>query len=369
MALINVTKYKQAFLVLLCTLVLSAILILKNESSFNLLVNQNVYSSSYTDENLEGNSTCTLQNDSGLNFTYTLGEKYLYAFAGISIDAYNNSESETSHKNILLDLSQFETMQFDMESKHGKKIPVQVLTFLKGHSVEGDNNTLIFYEQFLEYNPDLNIQTIPLERFAIPNWWRKTHPNVKTEQLKVALKSVKAINVQSCIILPRNKVDNYDIKSMHFTSKNYHFATALIIGIVFSTFLFVVTYLKQKKMLVISYKEIESKNTTLKSSQGNEILNYINENYSEAELSVESIEKSLRLSTNKLGEILKKETNLSFKQYLNSIRILEAKRLLSETELSISEIAYHVGYSNVSHFNRVFKNLENCSPSAFREHK
>jgi AraC-like DNA-binding protein len=40
---------------------------------------------------------------------------------------------------------------------------------------------------------------------------------------------------------------------------------------------------------------------------------------------------------------------------------------LKETSLSISEIAYLVGYNNVTHFNRVFKEKIGISPSEFKE--
>ncbi|MFT6717186.1 MAG: YesN/AraC family two-component response regulator, partial [Saprospiraceae bacterium] len=297
------------------------------------------------------------------------GDQYQYAFTGISIDVYSDDDEVETKENIVLDLSDFESMEFQMKITSGKKIPVQLLAFLDGYSVQGDNNSLIFYEQFLDYDHSKRTQIIPLERFAIPNWWRKSHPNVKTDEFKIALKQIKAINVQSCIIIKKNVLDNYLISNIRFTSTNLHYLIILIVGATGSLFLFMYTYFKQKKMLVVSYSQIESQKTSPSQFQGNDILSYINKHYANPELSVLTLEKQLNVSKNKLSEILKGEANLSFKQYLNAIRVLEAKRLLSETDLSISEIAYQVGYSNVSHFNRVFKSLENCSPSFFKEEK
>jgi AraC-like DNA-binding protein len=45
----------------------------------------------------------------------------------------------------------------------------------------------------------------------------------------------------------------------------------------------------------------------------------------------------------------------------------EAKRLLKESEGTISEIAYSVGYNNVTHFNRVFKTETGIAPGDFRK--
>ncbi len=45
----------------------------------------------------------------------------------------------------------------------------------------------------------------------------------------------------------------------------------------------------------------------------------------------------------------------------------EAKRLLKETNQQISSIAFMVGYNNVQHFNRVFKEYTGIPPTLFRE--
>jgi len=344
----------------------SGVFYLDRKQSLDLLQRENVFSSSYTDKDLGGNSQSTLQNKQGLNFEYILGDQYQYAFSGISIDIYSDEEQVDTSRHMVLDLSEFEYMEFNMEISEGKKIPIQLLSFLNGYSEVGDNNSLVFYEQILDYESSKTRQTIPLERFAIPNWWRKSHPNIKTVDLKEALKKVRAINVQSCTIIEKYTSDSYLISGINFTSSNTYYLLTMIVGLTASGFLMMLVYFKQKKMLVVSYSQIESKKT-ITPTHGNDILQYINEHYVNPELSVVTIEKQLQVSKNKLSETLKKETNLSFKQYLNSIRVLEAKRLLSETNLSISETAYQVGYSNVSHFNRVFKSLENCSPSFFKE--
>ena len=57
----------------------------------------------------------------------------------------------------------------------------------------------------------------------------------------------------------------------------------------------------------------------------------------------------------------------TFKQYLNIIRITEAKRLLRETDNQITSCAYNVGYNNIPHFNRTFKQLEGISPKEYRK--
>lgn len=96
-------------------------------------------------------------------------------------------------------------------------------------------------------------------------------------------------------------------------------------------------------------------------------MNYIGLNFANPDLSVTDIQLALGISTREIGVIIKDELNSNFKTFLNNIRLTEVKRLLLESDLSISEIAYNTGYSNISHFNRIFKKEFEMSPSEFRE--
>ena len=73
------------------------------------------------------------------------------------------------------------------------------------------------------------------------------------------------------------------------------------------------------------------------------------------------------VNRNKINEVLKFELGLTFTSYLNKLRLTEAAKLLKEnTGLAVAEIAYSVGYSNVSYFNRLFKEEYGCTPKTFR---
>ncbi len=56
----------------------------------------------------------------------------------------------------------------------------------------------------------------------------------------------------------------------------------------------------------------------------------------------------------------------SYTSFLNSIRIKNAVHLLNASSLSITEIAYFVGYNNVTHFERIFRTIHGKSPREYR---
>ena len=84
-------------------------------------------------------------------------------------------------------------------------------------------------------------------------------------------------------------------------------------------------------------------------------------------LSLNIIAQRLNASPNYLGFLFHQNTGSYFSDYLNSLRINEAKRLLTETDESIDDISLAVGYSNVNYFYRVFKSISGQSPNQFRK--
>ena len=60
---------------------------------------------------------------------------------------------------------------------------------------------------------------------------------------------------------------------------------------------------------------------------------------------------------------------MNLREYINQLRIEEAKRLLISTSMSISEIASYVGYYNISYFSTVFHKLVGVSPFDWRNEK
>ncbi|MBN7809326.1 helix-turn-helix domain-containing protein [Algoriphagus sp. H41] len=63
----------------------------------------------------------------------------------------------------------------------------------------------------------------------------------------------------------------------------------------------------------------------------------------------------------------KLHTRKTFTQYLQQVRISQAKKLLLESDLGVAEIAFQVGFENLSYFNRSFKSLTGLSPLAWRK--
>ena len=72
------------------------------------------------------------------------------------------------------------------------------------------------------------------------------------------------------------------------------------------------------------------------------------------------------VTPNYLSKLFKNNMNMNLREYINQLRIEEAKRLLLSTEMSVSEIASYVGYYNISYFSTVFHKIVGVSPFTWR---
>lgn len=87
----------------------------------------------------------------------------------------------------------------------------------------------------------------------------------------------------------------------------------------------------------------------------NRIKSYIASNYSDSALSVQSITQSLNLNNSYACSHFKKHTKMTINEYISRMRLNEAKRLIIAGDLTINEIALHVGYKDPNYFYRFFK--------------
>ncbi|OBR67596.1 hypothetical protein A7K91_22190 [Paenibacillus oryzae] len=74
----------------------------------------------------------------------------------------------------------------------------------------------------------------------------------------------------------------------------------------------------------------------------------------------------VNLSPNHFCKLFKKVTGKTFIDYLHTLRVQEAERLLLESDLPVTEIAERVGFSTITYFGRVFRKIRSQSPSSIR---
>jgi AraC-like DNA-binding protein len=98
----------------------------------------------------------------------------------------------------------------------------------------------------------------------------------------------------------------------------------------------------------------------------NRLLKYIHKNYTR-KITLEELSRSFNINKEYLCRVFKKVYGVSPIHYVNYLRLEKAKDLLSETDLSVTEISELVGFNSIHYLSRYFTEKEGITPIEFRQ--
>jgi len=97
------------------------------------------------------------------------------------------------------------------------------------------------------------------------------------------------------------------------------------------------------------------------------VIKLINDNIADNELNVDFLAKNIGMSRVHMYRKIKELTNQSAYDFIKTIRMQQASEILSKQKVNISEVAYALGYTNLSHFSNSFKEYFGMSPKEYSE--
>lgn len=106
--------------------------------------------------------------------------------------------------------------------------------------------------------------------------------------------------------------------------------------------------------------------TNKKSSYIEQFKNLVEIHFKELKRTSEYAEK-LSISANYLNSLVKEKLDISAENYIQNRVVLESERLLLNTDLSVTQISFELGFSDKSHFGKYFKKVAKESPNNFRK--
>ncbi|HEU0146988.1 MAG TPA: AraC family transcriptional regulator [Bradyrhizobium sp.] len=95
-------------------------------------------------------------------------------------------------------------------------------------------------------------------------------------------------------------------------------------------------------------------------------LGFIHQNFNR-EIALGDVAAIVGMSETAFSRFFKKNTGNTFSDHVTILRVAEACKLLSDTTTAITDICFEVGYSNISNFNRKFKERRGMTPSRYRD--
>ncbi|MEH0152615.1 AraC family transcriptional regulator [Limibacter armeniacum] len=111
--------------------------------------------------------------------------------------------------------------------------------------------------------------------------------------------------------------------------------------------------LKEKAGADLGYKRIQS------------VMDYLHCHFQQ-NLSIGEVAEQVNMSVTAFAHFFKRRTGMTFSAFVNELRIGHVTKQLVTTDKQVAEICYEAGFSNLSYFNKVFRNIHGMSPRTFR---
>ncbi|WP_440903868.1 helix-turn-helix domain-containing protein [Catenovulum sp. SX2] len=376
--------YKKAFISLVAMLIvciaISAFLINKTFVHSALLpkaqsaINWSAYVES--DSSRGGQSTAKLNDDQfSLDYTMHVQNGVDYPSASLAIELRNAVQQSDT-----IDLSSYNLLRFNVKCS-----PANVLTFI----VFTVDEQLTTKDNYLSYRapssyfscgPQWRQVEIDLTHLDLHDWWLEMFEQ-KLDSNNYNLNKVAKIQFGSTRQSPIGENAQVQINHLTLTGENWLYLYVLAVVLILTLFIYgfwlfknytkALTFELKNKILkerpVVAYQQLEITSHTEKDKQA--LFNYIATHYTNCELNLELVCTQTGLNRGKVNELLKDELGLTFTGYLNKVRLTEAARLLTnKVDANVAEIAFAVGYKNVSYFNKLFKEEYACTPKSFKSY-
>jgi len=306
-----------------------------------------------------------------LRFDYSIA-KSVEAFAGAEL-FFQDRKRQRIH----LDLSRYDSISLVVKCAPSNTLALSVATFVGGTK----------HEEYLTYrtpvayfscNDNEARVELDLTRLETPQWWFYLAQQDLTRQ-NYKLDKVSKISIGSTYQSPRDIRSEVQISALELKGRDRRplllFGGALLLAWSSFALWFFLEYARalivdvkgklQKDLPFVAYQQLSLE--PHRDKEKTALLQFIASHYADAELDLERVVEETGVNRNKVYDILKTEFGFTFSGYLNKLRLTEAARLLAEKDTAtVAEIAYSVGYGNVSYFNKLFKEEYGCTPKAFR---
>lgn len=375
--------YKKALLTLILLVVADALLaaffIHQSYLSFTLLPGDRDgarwHYVTYSDVATGGSSTVRLHDPTRerMRFDFRLSDKAQYPFVSTDL-ALDGAKGQPLH----MDWSKYSTITFVATCAPASSMVMVISTFDEKISKPGKPETYRSPGTYFSCNEKGVPVSLDMARLTQPDWWFHVM-KLDLSQQAYTLDKVSKIVFGTSSTSPRN-VDSYlELSELTLHGRDYRYIVALVVIVVASCVGFCLWFSfaharallanlnsKMKKDLpLVAYRLLTLE--PYKDKEKASVMRFIATHYTDPELDLECVVNKTGANRNKVNEVLKTELGMTFTSYLNKLRLTEAARLLAEkNSATVAEIAYSVGYANVSYFNKLFKEEYDCTPKAFR---
>jgi YesN/AraC family two-component response regulator len=204
--------------------------------------------------------------------------------------------------------------------------------------------------------PDLIITDVMMPKVDGNELTRSLKNNENTSHIPIIMLTAKS-SVESKIEGLENEADDYLTKPFNITELQLRIKNILKSRHKLQE--------KYNKSITVNPSEITT--TSVDEKFLSKLLKIVEDNMSNSGFSVEFLCDAVGMSRANIHKKLKQLLNQSATEFINSVRLKRAAQLIRKNTGNISEIAYDVGYNNLSYFSRAFKKHFNMTPKEMME--
>ncbi len=296
-----------------------------------------------------------------ITLKYRLGSKCPFPFAAINIVPQDLVTP--------IDITGSRDIELSLLAPTNDDIQIQLLFFAEGFSHVDSPLTYVTLAAKLLPKPGKTHYRVPISDFSVPAWWlnaNKLSPKMAPKPNFAKLEMIAVMSPIGTQIEKDISIRLFGVSFLRTQSPFLRFLPSLVLIMLAAVFLL----LSFRKALVgktmdPKYKKNSPSGYT--SEESERLVAFIGENYSDQFLSKQKVIIATKLNQTSVDAILAGEFSMGYRQYLNLIRIMEAKRLLSMGNRPIASVASAVGFFYPNSFTRAFKNICGISPTEFRK--
>ncbi|MEO7495500.1 MAG: AraC family transcriptional regulator [Massilia sp.] len=329
----------------------------------------------WTDSGMGGTSIVRIHHDQPDKLRFDMKLTKAVAFPSAIADLIL---IDAKGQQVLEDWSKYTSITFLAKCTPSNSMVFSLTSFDEKISTKGDFQTYRVPATYFSCNKKGVPVSLDLTRLALPDWWlNKMKLDLASQGY--TLDKVAKISFGANLNSPTDVDSKVEISELVLHGRDYHSFAWLAVALLASWAVFAVWFFRahsralvasvatslRKDVALAAYRQLTLEPYKDKEKAG--LLKYIATNYTDPDLVLESVVTATGVNRTKVNDLLKSELGMTFTGYLNKLRLTEAARLLSENSgAAILEIAYSVGYANVSYFNKLFKEEYGCTPKVFR---
>lgn len=321
------------------------------------------------------------ETDRLLDFDFGLSSDASYPYISVEmrfnkLDSLAESDAVIDH----IDLSRYNGLRFVARCEKPEVMTVVVQMYDAQLAAKPGWDDDRIASHYFNCPTEPTLVEVKFSQFEVPAWWQLAN-EIDLTDTQLHIDKVRAFAWGASLQTARDTSNHVTISEVALVGYRWSVVlfcavVALLGAIAFIIYLFKLhsialrAYLSAKqerdKPLVAYQKVVLEPHRDKERSM---IIGYIAEHYTDSELTLEIMTQQVGISRTKVNDIIKDEIGLTFTAYINKLRLTEASRLLKEnSEASVSEVVFAVGYNNASYFNKLFKAEFGCTPKTYRQH-